>query len=116
MCKILSLVCTLSCSPEFGIFGRVLVFRVEDLLVAELNFVSGLLGVFGKVRNVVRCAVYMLWFRVECGGGAKLLEWFQVRRRKRRGRGQGFTDRQRERERGIAGCNVCRSLWEAVCV
>jgi hypothetical protein len=61
---------TLSCSAEFGVSVRVLVFRVEDLLVAELNFVSGLLGVFGKVRNVVGCAVYMLWFWVECGGEA----------------------------------------------
>lgn len=70
MCKILSLVCTHPCSPEFGVFGRVLVFRVEDLIDVELDFVSGLLGLFGKVRNVVRCAVYMLWFWVECGGEA----------------------------------------------
>jgi hypothetical protein len=61
---------TLSCSAEFGVSVRFLVFRVEDLIVVELNFVSGLLGVFGKVRNVVRCAVYMLWFWVECGGEA----------------------------------------------
>lgn len=70
MCKILSLVCTHPCSPGFGVFGRVLVFRVEDLIDVELDFVSGLLGFFGKVRNVVRCAVYMLWFWVECGGEA----------------------------------------------
>jgi hypothetical protein len=57
---------TLSCSAEFGVSVSFLVFRVEDLIVVELNLVAGLLGVFGKVRNVVRCALYMLWFWVEC--------------------------------------------------
>ncbi len=57
---------TLSSSAEFGVSVRFLVFRVEDLIVVELNLVAGLLGGFGKVRNVVRCALYMLWFWVEC--------------------------------------------------
>jgi hypothetical protein len=37
---------TLSFSAEFGVSVRFLVFRVEDLIVVELNLVAGLLGGF----------------------------------------------------------------------